>query len=46
MLNLSTASGVSGYVELKEPAQKVVALEWTYAEDLLVQVYNLPEWRI
>jgi len=30
-----TVSGVLGDVELEEPAQKVVALEWTYAEDLL-----------
>lgn len=30
-----TVSGVLGDVELEEPAENVVALEWTYAEDLL-----------
>ncbi|WP_227937121.1 ABC transporter substrate-binding protein [Alkalihalobacillus deserti] len=30
-----TISGVLGDVELEAPAEKVVALEWTYAEDLL-----------
>lgn len=30
-----TISGVLGDVELEKPAQKVVALEWTYAENLL-----------
>jgi len=30
-----TISGVLGDVELEGPAQRVVALEWTYAEDLL-----------
>jgi iron complex transport system substrate-binding protein len=30
-----TISGVLGDVNLEQPAQKIVALEWTYAEDLL-----------
>src|SRR5690554_3608607 len=30
-----TISGVLGDVELEGPVQNVVALEWTYAEDLL-----------
>ncbi len=30
-----TISGVLGDIELAEPAKKVVALEWTYAENLL-----------
>ncbi|KAA0941025.1 iron-siderophore ABC transporter substrate-binding protein [Sporosarcina sp. ANT_H38] len=30
-----TITGVNGEVTLKEPAKKVVVLEWTYAEDLL-----------
>lgn len=30
-----TISGVLGNIELENPAERVVALEWTYAEDLL-----------